>query len=59
MQCGGADCTTTWDNHNVTTTSDSEGETVVWGTSDTEGDTVVWGTTCGDPSCQSMVWGQQ
>jgi serine protease AprX len=58
MLCGGADCETTWDNHAVTTTSDTEGDTVVWGTSDTEGDTVVWGTTCDDPSCQAVVWGQ-
>jgi len=58
--CGGADCTTPWNNHLVTTTNDSEGSTVVWGTDDsTEGDTVVWGTTCSDPSCDPVVWGHQ
>jgi subtilisin family serine protease len=29
---------------------------VVWGTNDDGG--VVWGTTCGDPSCEPVVWGQ-
>jgi serine protease AprX len=55
--CGGADCDVPWDNHDVTTTMDGEGETVVWGTMDGEGETVVWGTSCTDPSCQPFVWG--
>ena len=57
--CGGADCEATWNNQIVTTTSDEEGDTVVWGTSDEEGDTVVWGTSCTDPSCEPVVWGPQ
>ena len=57
--CGGFDCATAWDNHIVTTTSDGEAETVVWGTGDGEGETVVWGTSCADASCQPVVWGAQ
>jgi subtilisin family serine protease len=57
--CGGADCQTAWDSHAVTTTSDGDGDTVVWGTTDTEGDTVVWGTGCNDASCSTVVWGSQ
>jgi subtilisin family serine protease len=57
--CGGLDCPITWDNQLVTSTSDGEGDTVVWGTSDGEGDTVVWGTSCTDPSCETIVWGRQ
>jgi serine protease AprX len=55
--CDGSDCAFQWDNHTVTTTSDSDSDTVVWGTSDQDGDTVVWGTSCTDPSCQPTVWG--
>jgi serine protease AprX len=56
--CGGGDCQRSWNNRHVTTTSDPEADTVVWGTSDGEQDTVVWGTTCGDPSCATIVWGR-
>jgi len=57
--CGGADCGGVWDNHLVATTTESEGETVVWGTGDGEGETVVWGTSCTDPSCRTVIWGRQ
>jgi len=57
--CGGADCAIPWNSHEVTTTSDDEGDIVVWGTSDDEGDIVVWGTSCSDPSCEPFVWGHQ
>jgi hypothetical protein len=69
-RCGGADCDMSWNYHEARASSDTEGDTVVWGTSDTEsdtvvwgtsdteGDTVVWGTSCNDPSCDPVVWGR-
>jgi serine protease AprX len=57
--CGGANCEATWNNQNVTTTNDEDGETVVWGTNDEDGETVVWGTSCTDPGCETVVWGSQ
>jgi serine protease AprX len=46
--------------------TNDDGDTVVWGTSDVDGvvwgtsddgDGVVWGTSCGDPSCEPVIWG--
>jgi serine protease AprX len=55
--CGGADCQggTIWASPGnapmmVSSASDDEQETIVWGTSDGEGETIVWGTSC-DPNC--------
>jgi serine protease AprX len=55
-QCGGQDCDTAWSvfDSGVVIGAD-DGDTVVWGTSD-DGDTVVWGTSCGDPSCDPVIW---
>ena len=39
----------------ATATDDGSGS-VVWGTGDDDGEGVVWGTTCGDPSCEPVVW---
>jgi serine protease AprX len=70
--CGGANCSTddvgnpvVWsvsdDDTVVWGTTDAD--TVVWGTADddtvvwgTNDDTVVWGTSCGDPTCEPVVW---
>jgi serine protease AprX len=54
--CAGLNCPLPWSASGVTSTSDREADTVVWGTSDTEGDTVVWGTSCRDASCEPVVW---
>jgi hypothetical protein len=66
-RCGGADCDPASSSLGVTGTIDgdgvvwgtSDGDGVVWGTSGADGDGVVWGTSCLDPSCQSVIWGQQ
>jgi serine protease AprX len=61
-RCGGTDCTVPWlaadaasDDSDTVVWGTDDGDTVVWGTSD-DGDTVVWGTSCGDPSCESVMW---
>ena len=44
----------------VSSASEGESDTVVWGTSDGEADTVVWGTSgCSDPSCEPVIWKKQ
>jgi serine protease AprX len=41
---------------NTATATDDGSGSVVWGTGDDDGEGVVWGTTCGDPSCEPVVW---
>jgi serine protease AprX len=38
------------------TSSDGEGDNIVWGT-DSESDNIVWGTECGGADCDNIVWG--
>jgi subtilisin family serine protease len=69
--CGGDDCLIPWIARTVSSategegdtvvwgTTEGEGDTVVWGTTEGEGDTVVWGTSCTDLSCVPVVWNPQ
>ena len=45
------------DSDGVWGTDDGSGG-VVWGTGD-DGEGVVWGTSCGDPSCEPVIWNNQ
>ena len=47
--CGGDDCHGSW-----TAGAANDDDSVVWGTNDD--DSVVWGTSCGDASCEPVVW---
>jgi serine protease AprX len=55
--CGGLDCGVAWTVSAATNAivPGAGAATVVWGTSD-DSSTVVWGTSCGDPSCEPVIW---
>jgi serine protease AprX len=71
--CQGADCAGPWQipvvgqsvvwGTNVVWGTDGGGDTVVWGTDGGDtvvwGTNVVWGTSCGDPSCEPVIWTRQ